>query len=244
MKGAQAGPTVALRADMDALPVTERVNLRSLQGKSPNTTGKGRCGCTPGDDTHVAMRWARRAFCRKRTKSRARSSSFSQPAERRRTRRRRRRRGIDGQGSVMATEDRRDFRDSRQFANRDRHYQSRQRDQVSSDWCEIKVKGKQTHGAYRGTASIDRCFRAGHQRFADDRLAPLGAHQSAGRHHGWENQRRVRRKYIHEELSMAARSARSIRICRRTSRKNQNDGGKDRRKHGRDSEVSIETKRS
>ena len=56
LKGAKPGPTVMLRADMDALPVTEKVNLPFKSTKTTNYRGVDvgiMHAC--GHDTHVAM---------------------------------------------------------------------------------------------------------------------------------------------------------------------------------------------
>jgi amidohydrolase len=56
LKGANPGPTVMLRADMDALPVTEKVNLPFKSTKTTNYRGVDvgiMHAC--GHDTHVAM---------------------------------------------------------------------------------------------------------------------------------------------------------------------------------------------
>lgn len=56
LKGAKPGPTVMLRADMDALPVTEKVNLSFKSTKTTNYRGVDvgiMHAC--GHDTHVAM---------------------------------------------------------------------------------------------------------------------------------------------------------------------------------------------
>ena len=56
LKGGKSGPTVALRADMDALPVTERVDLPFASKITTTWAGKETGvmhAC--GHDTHVAM---------------------------------------------------------------------------------------------------------------------------------------------------------------------------------------------
>lgn len=56
LKGAQPGPTIGLRADMDALPVTERVNLPFASKEKAEYNGQTvgvMHAC--GHDTHVAM---------------------------------------------------------------------------------------------------------------------------------------------------------------------------------------------
>ncbi len=56
LKGAQPGPTIGLRADMDALPVSERVNI-PFASKEKSEYNGAQVGVMHacGHDTHVAM---------------------------------------------------------------------------------------------------------------------------------------------------------------------------------------------
>ena len=56
LKGAQPGPTIGLRADMDALPVTERVSI-PFASKEKSEYNGAQVGVMHacGHDTHVAM---------------------------------------------------------------------------------------------------------------------------------------------------------------------------------------------
>lgn len=152
LKGAQPGPTIGLRADMDALPVTERVNIpfASIEKSEYNGAQVGVMHAC-GHDTHVAMLLgAATVLSQMKDKLKGTVIFIFQPAEEGPPA------GEDGGADLMVREGVMDnpkidaifgIHINSQTPIGTIKYRSGAI-MASSDWFSIKVKGKQTHGAY------------------------------------------------------------------------------------------------
>lgn len=152
LKGALPGPTIGLRADMDGLPVTERVDLPWASKETAQFNGQTvgvMHAC--GHDTHVAiLMGAAEVLSGMRDKVRGTVVFIFQPAEEGAPE------GEEGGAALMVKEG---VMDSPKIdAVFGLHINSRTPSgtisyktgafMASSDWFTIKVKGKQSHGAY------------------------------------------------------------------------------------------------
>jgi amidohydrolase len=152
LKGGQPGPTLGLRADMDGLPVTERVALpfaSKEKGEYNGQTVGVMHAC--GHDTHVAMLMGA-ATVLSQMKSRIRGTVvfIFQPAEEGAPA------GEEGGAELMVKEGVMDnpkidaifgiHINSQTEAGKIKYKSGAV--MASSDWFSIKVKGRQTHGAY------------------------------------------------------------------------------------------------
>jgi amidohydrolase len=152
LKGAQPGPVVGLRADMDALPVTERVNIPYASKEKAEYNGQmvgvmHACG----HDTHVAMMMgAAEVLSGMKDKIKGTVVFIFQPAEEGPPA------GEEGGADLMVREGVMDnpkidaifgIHINSQTPVGTIRYKSGAV-MASSDWFSIKVKGKQTHGAY------------------------------------------------------------------------------------------------
>jgi amidohydrolase len=152
LKGAQPGPVVGLRADMDALPVTERVNIPYASKEKAEYNGQmvgvmHACG----HDTHVAMLMgAAEVLSGMKDKIKGTVVFIFQPAEEGPPA------GEEGGADLMVREGVMDnpkidaifgIHINSQTPVGTIRYKSGAV-MASSDWFSIKVKGKQTHGAY------------------------------------------------------------------------------------------------
>jgi amidohydrolase len=152
LRGGQPGPVIGLRADMDALPVTERNDLpfrsRETAEYAGNTVGVMHA-C--GHDAHVAMLMgAAEVLAGMKDKIRGTVVFIFQPAEEGPPP------GEEGGAELMVKEG--VMNDPKIDAIFGIHINSRTEVgtikykpgsiMAASDWFEIKVKGRQTHGAY------------------------------------------------------------------------------------------------
>lgn len=152
LKGALPGPTIGLRADMDGLPVTEKVDLPWASRETTQFNGQTvgvMHAC--GHDTHVAiLMGAAEVLSGMRNKIRGTVVFIFQPAEEGAPA------GEEGGAELMVKEG---VMDSPKIdAIFGLHINSRTPSgtiafkngafMASSDWFTIKVKGKQSHGAY------------------------------------------------------------------------------------------------
>lgn len=150
--GQQPGPTIGLRADMDALPVTERVNLpfaSKEKGEYNGQTVGVMHAC--GHDTHVAMLMgAAQILSQMKSKIKGTVVFIFQPAEEGPPA------GEQGGAELMVKEGVMDnpkldaifgIHINAQTEIGKIKYKSGSF-MASSDWFSIKVKGKQSHGAY------------------------------------------------------------------------------------------------
>ncbi|CAN5848457.1 M20 family metallopeptidase [soil metagenome] len=152
LKGAQPGPTIGLRADMDALPVTERVNI-PFASKEKGEYNGAQVGVMHacGHDTHVAMLMgAATVLAGMKDKLKGTIVFIFQPAEEGPPA------GEEGGADLMVREGVMDapkidaifgIHINSQTPIGTIKYRSGAI-MASSDWFSIKVKGKQTHGAY------------------------------------------------------------------------------------------------
>ena len=152
LKGAQPGPVIGLRADMDALPVTERVNI-PFASKEKGEYNGAQVGVMHacGHDTHVAMLMgAATVFAGMKDKIKGTIVFIFQPAEEGPPA------GEEGGADLMVREGVMDnpkidaifgIHINSQTPIGTIKYRSGAI-MASSDWFTIKVKGKQTHGAY------------------------------------------------------------------------------------------------
>ncbi len=152
LKGGQPGPVIGLRADMDALPVTERVDLpfKSLEKAEYNGQMVGVMHAC-GHDTHVAMLLGTaNVLAGMKDKIRGTVVFIFQPAEEGPPA------GEVGGAEVMVKEGVMDnpkidavfgLHINAQIEIGKIGYKPGAA-MASSDWFAIKVKGKQTHGAY------------------------------------------------------------------------------------------------
>jgi amidohydrolase len=152
LKGGQPGPVVGLRADMDALPVTERVNVpfRSIEKAEFNGLTVGvMYAC--GHDSHVAMLLGTaEVLSGMRERIKGTVVFIFQPAEEGPPA------GEDGGAPLMVKEGVMDnpkidavfgIHINAQTEIGQIKYKSGAF-MASSDWFQIKIKGRQTHGAY------------------------------------------------------------------------------------------------
>lgn len=152
LKGSQPGPTIALRADMDGLPVTERANLpfaSKEKSEYNNQTVGVMHAC--GHDTHVAMLMgAAEILSGMKDKIKGNVVFIFQPAEEGPPA------GEEGGAPLMIKEGVMDnpkidaifgIHISAQTEVGTIKYKSGSF-MASSNWFSIKVKGKQSHGAY------------------------------------------------------------------------------------------------
>lgn len=152
LKGAQPGPVIGLRADMDALPVTERNSLPFASKETAvfngQTTGVMHA-C--GHDTHVAMLMgAAEVLAGLKDKIKGTVVFIFQPAEEGPPA------GEEGGAPLMVKEGVLD--NPKIDAIFGIHINSQTEAgtikykpgaiMASSDWFQIKIKGRQTHGAY------------------------------------------------------------------------------------------------
>ena len=152
LKGAQPGPVIGLRADMDALPVTERVNI-PFASKEKGEYNGAQVGVMHacGHDTHVAMLMgAATVLSGMKDKIKGTIVFIFQPAEEGPPA------GEEGGADLMVKEGVMDapkidaifgIHINSQTPIGTIKYRSGAI-MASSDWFTIKVKGKQTHGAY------------------------------------------------------------------------------------------------
>jgi amidohydrolase len=152
LKGAKPGPVVGLRADIDALPVTERVNIPfaskvKTQFNGQNVGVMHACG----HDTHVAMLMgAAQVLVGMKDRLKGTVVFIFQPAEEGPPE------GEEGGAPLMVKEGVMDnpkidaifgIHINSQTEVGRIEYKSGAT-MASSDWFSIRVKGKQTHGAY------------------------------------------------------------------------------------------------
>src|SRR4028119_1703947 len=152
LKGDLPGNVIGLRADMDALPVTERVNLPFASKEKAEYNG-AQVGVMHacGHDTHVAMLLgAAEVLAKMKSKLRGTVVFIFQPAEEGPPA------GEEGGAPLMVKEGVMDnpkidaifgIHINSQTEIGTIKYKSGAV-MASSDWFQIKVKGKQTHGAY------------------------------------------------------------------------------------------------
>lgn len=152
LKGSQPGPTIALRADMDGLPVTERNSLPFASKEKSEYNGQTvgvMHAC--GHDTHVAMLMGTaEILVGMKDKVRGTIVFIFQPAEEGAPA------GEEGGAALMVKEGMMDnpkidaifgIHINAQTEIGTIKYKSGSF-MASSDWFSIKVKGKQSHGAY------------------------------------------------------------------------------------------------
>jgi amidohydrolase len=152
LKGGQPGPVIGLRADMDGLPVTERNSLPFASKETGEYNGQPvgvMHAC--GHDTHVAMLMgAAEVLAGMKDKIRGTVVFIFQPAEEGPPA------GEEGGAPLMVKEGVMDnpkidavfgiHINSSTEAGRIEYKSGAV--MAASDWFQIKVKGKQTHGAY------------------------------------------------------------------------------------------------
>lgn len=152
LKGSQPGPVIGLRADMDGLPVTERNSLPFASKEVAEYNGQ-KVGVMHacGHDTHVAMLMgAAEVLVGMKDKIRGTVVFIFQPAEEGPPA------GEEGGASLMVKEG--VMNNPKIDAIFGIHINSRTEIgtirykpgsiMAASDWFEIKIKGRQTHGAY------------------------------------------------------------------------------------------------
>lgn len=152
LKGSQPGPMIALRADMDGLPVTERVDLPFASKEKAEYNGQTigvMHAC--GHDTHIAMLMgAAEILTGMKDKIKGTVVFIFQPAEEGPPA------GEEGGAPLMVKEGVMDnpkidaifgIHINAQTEAGTIRYKSGSF-MASSDWFSIKVKGKQSHGAY------------------------------------------------------------------------------------------------
>ena len=152
LKGSQPGPVIGLRADMDGLPVTERVPI-PFASKEKSEYNGAQVGVMHacGHDTHVAMLMgAAEVLSGMKDKIKGTVVFIFQPAEEGPPA------GEEGGADLMVKEGVMDnpkidaifgIHINSQTPIGTIRYKSGAV-MASSDWFSIKVKGKQTHGAY------------------------------------------------------------------------------------------------
>ncbi|MEP6703824.1 MAG: amidohydrolase, partial [Acidobacteriota bacterium] len=151
LKGAQPGPVIGLRADMDALPVTERNSLTFASKETAEYNGQ-KVGVMHacGHDTHVAMLMgAAQVLSGMKDKIKGTVVFIFQPAEEGAPV------GEEGGAKLMVKEGVMDnpkidvifgIHINSQTEVGQIKYKSGAA-MAASDWFSIKVKGKQTHGS-------------------------------------------------------------------------------------------------
>jgi amidohydrolase len=152
LKGAQPGPTIGLRADMDALPVTERNSLPFASKETAEYNGQ-KVGVMHacGHDTHVAMLLgAAEVLSGMKDKIKGTVVFIFQPAEEGAPA------GEEGGAALMVKEGVMDnpkidaifgiHINSATEAGTIKYKSGSM--MAAADWFEIKIKGRQTHGAY------------------------------------------------------------------------------------------------
>lgn len=152
LKGSTPGPTIGLRADMDALPVTERNSLPFASKETAEYNGQ-KVGVMHacGHDTHVAMLLgAAEVLAGMKNKVRGTIVFIFQPAEEGAPA------GEEGGADLMVREGVMDnpkidaifgiHINSQTEAGKIKYKSGSM--MAASDWFSIKVKGRQTHGAY------------------------------------------------------------------------------------------------
>ncbi|HMQ03025.1 MAG TPA: amidohydrolase [Pyrinomonadaceae bacterium] len=152
LKGSQPGPVIGLRADMDGLPVTERNDL-PFRSRATGEYGGQTVGVMHacGHDTHVAMLMgAAEVLAGMKDKIKGTVVFIFQPAEEGPPP------GEEGGASLMVKEG--VMNNPKIDAIFGIHINSRTEVgtirykpgaiMAASDWFEIKIKGRQTHGAY------------------------------------------------------------------------------------------------
>lgn len=152
LKGGQPGPVIGLRADMDALPVTERNSLPFASKETTEFNGQ-KVGVMHacGHDTHVAMLMgAAEVLAGMKDKIKGTVVFIFQPSEEGPPV------GEEGGAALMVKEGVMDnpkidaifgaHIDSQSEAGTLKYKSGPF--MASSDWFQIKVKGRQTHGAY------------------------------------------------------------------------------------------------
>jgi amidohydrolase len=152
LKGAQPGPTIGLRADMDALPVPERNSLPFASKETAEYNGQ-KVGVMHacGHDTHVAMLLgAAEVLSGMKDKIKGTVVFIFQPAEEGAPA------GEEGGAALMVKEGVMDnpkidaifgiHINSATEAGTIKYKSGSM--MAAADWFEIKIKGRQTHGAY------------------------------------------------------------------------------------------------
>ena len=152
LKGAQPGPVIGLRADLDGLPVTERNSLAFASKETSEYNGQ-RVGVMHacGHDTHVAMLMGTaEVLAGMKDKIRGTVVFIFQPAEEGPPA------GEEGGAPLMVKEGVMDnpkidaifgiHINSSTEAGQIKYKSGAA--MASSDWFQIKIKGRQTHGAY------------------------------------------------------------------------------------------------
>ncbi len=152
LKGGQPGPVIALRADMDGLPVTERNSL-PFASKEKSVFNGQQVGVMHacGHDTHVAMLMgAAEILAGMKDRIKGTVVFVFQPAEEGPPA------GEEGGAALMVKEGMMDnpkieaifgiHINSQTEIGKIRYKAGST--MAASDWFEIKIKGKQTHGAY------------------------------------------------------------------------------------------------
>lgn len=152
LKGSQPGPVIGLRADMDGLPVTERNSLPFASKETTEYNGQ-KVGVMHacGHDTHVAMLMgAAEVLAGMKDKIKGTVVFIFQPAEEGPPA------GEEGGASLMVKEGVMDnpkidaifgIHINSQTEIGKIRYKSGAT-MAAADWFEIKIKGRQTHGAY------------------------------------------------------------------------------------------------
>ena len=164
LKGGRPGPTIALRADMDALPVAEQTGLPFASKATAEYNGKEVSvmhAC--GHDTHVAiLMGAAEVLANHRDKISGTVQFFFQPAEEGPPA------GEEGGAKLMIKEGVLDGQDAPEAIFGLHAWPARAGTinyrsgsfLAAADWLQINVKGRQTHGSspWRG---VDPIFVAG-----------------------------------------------------------------------------------
>ncbi len=240
LKGDLPGATIGLRADMDALPVTERVNIPFASKEKAEYNGS-QVGVMHacGHDSHVAMLLGTAEVLSKmKSKLRGTVVFIFQPAEEGAPV------GEEGGAALMVKEGVMDnpkidaifgIHINAQTEIGKIKYKSGSF-MAAADWFTIKVKGKQSHGSqpWLGVDPIAVATQIiqGLQMIVS---APIRINKSAGRHHRRQNQRRRARKHYSRRIDDGGNNSHARRRdAERRSRTNQINRNENRRKYGRD----------